>query len=387
VRQERRKLVVIADQRFRAFVRLVFVLADVDPPAQPLGPLVDAGVGVVLHRHFGAAEAREIQRILRHVDQALGRRILRDLDLALLPQLVQVVAPRLLQALEEQVRTAQQQHARQRRVALRQRREVLVDDRLVETGDDLLDRHARLHQRVRIGLGEDPALGADLVQVHAVVLHLRELLARDPELARGLLDERPGAAAAGRLHVHLLAGAAAGRREEHRLHVLAADLGHEAHFRMQFLDRGCDRDDFLHELAADQRRKAPGARAGEVDPVDAGTDAAFGFDAAEELEHHLGLARVVALVVAPQAAAVLHHDRLDGRRADVHPDELDRRIDRRRVPVALVQSQQRPIVDEHHRLAGRQPGQRVAFFAHAATFCPLLCARCITRFAAVPAIP
>ena len=51
-----------------------------------------------------------------------------------------------------------------RRVALGERGEVLVDHRLEQAGDDFLDRHAGLDQRVGVGLGEDAALGADLVQ-------------------------------------------------------------------------------------------------------------------------------------------------------------------------------------------------------------------------------
>ena len=84
----------------------------------------------------------------------------RDRSCARVQSLRQVMAPGLLQALEEQVRAAEQQHLGRRRVALGQRGEVLVDHRLEQAGDDLLDRHAGLHQRVGVGLGEDPALAS-----------------------------------------------------------------------------------------------------------------------------------------------------------------------------------------------------------------------------------
>ena len=150
-----------------------------------------------------------------------------------------------------------------------------------------------------------PHLLADLVQAHALVGQRGQLLAAHLQLARGLLDERAGAAAAGRLHVDLLAAAGAGGGEEDRLHVLAADLGDEADVGMQPLDAGRDRHHFLDDLAADQRRDEAGARAGEEDAVAAGGQAGLGLHPPEELDDLLGLAGVVPLVVLPGDLAVL----------------------------------------------------------------------------------
>ena len=230
--------------------------------------------------------------------------------------------PRLLQSLEEQVGAAEQQHFRRRRVALGQRGQVLVDHRLEQAGDDLLDRHARLHQRVGVGLGEDPALAGDLVQAHALVGQFGQLLARHLQLACGLLDECPGAAAARRLHVDLLAAAGAGGGEEDRLHVLAADLRHEPDIRMLALDAGGHRHHFLDELGPGQRRQEAASRAGEEDTVLANGHARLGLHPPEELDDLLGLAGVVPLVVLPGDLAVLHHHRLDGGGADVDAEEL-----------------------------------------------------------------
>jgi hypothetical protein len=165
------------------------------------------------------------------------------------------------------------------------------------------------------------------VEAHARVGHGGELLARHLELARGLLDERAGAAAARRLHVDLLglagvAGAVPGGREEDGLHVLAPDLGDEAHVRVEALHARRHRHHLLDGLGAHQRRDEPGARAGEEDPVAPGREAGLRLHAVEELEDLLGLPRPVALVVLPARAAVLDHHRLDGGGPDVDADEL-----------------------------------------------------------------
>ena len=58
------------------------------------------------------------------------------------PEAPQVMAPGLLKAGEEQVRAAEEEDRRQRRVALGQRREILVDHGFEEARHDLPDRHA-----------------------------------------------------------------------------------------------------------------------------------------------------------------------------------------------------------------------------------------------------
>src|SRR5262249_55614123 len=74
-------------------------------------------------------------------------------------------------------------------------------------------------------------------------------------------------------------------------------------------------------LAAAKRGQEAGARAREEDPI-AGSEIGLGLHAAEELQHLLGLARVVALVVLPERLAVLDEDGLDGRGADVDARRL-----------------------------------------------------------------
>src|SRR5205807_9023946 len=142
------------DEPARALFGLLLVLPLVYPPAQTIGALEDAD-----RLRFGlsdvhASEARVVQRVVGHEDERLGRDVRRQRHLTALPETRQVMAPRLLQSLEEQVGTAEQQDLRRRRVALGERREVLIDDRLEQARDDLVDRHAGLDQRVRVGFGE-----------------------------------------------------------------------------------------------------------------------------------------------------------------------------------------------------------------------------------------
>ena len=234
----------------------------------------------------------------------------------------EMVPPGFLQALEEKVRAAQQQDLGDGGIALGERGEVLVHHRLEEARDDLLDRHAGLHERVGVGLGEDAALAADLVEAHALVGHVGQPLAGHGELARGLLDEGAGAAAARGLHVDLLGLPGAAGREEDGLHVLAADLGHEAHVGVLPLHAGGDGHHLLDHLGAHQRTEETRARAGEEHAVAAHRDLRFLLHTAEELEDLLRLAGIVALVVLPEDLPVLHHQGLDGGGADVHADVL-----------------------------------------------------------------
>ena len=323
--QKLREILCAGRQAAAAFARFLLVLALIDPPAQPFCSAV-ARLRVDLRlADFDAAEARVVNRFLRNLNES--RRIaIGQSNLALGPDVGEVVTPGLLQAGEEQVRPAEQQHLRRRRVALGQRGEVLVDHRLEQAGDDLLDRHAALDQRVGIGLRENPALGADLVQRLSAVRHLRQRLRRNLQFSRGLLDEGAGAAAARRLHVDLLVAARTRRREKDRLHVFAADLGDELNVRVQFFHRRRDGDDLLDHLAADQRRDQPAAGAGEQHEVAAALQAAFALHAQEEFQHLFCLPRVVALIVLPQHLVVLDHDRLDGGRADIHSDDLHCRL-------------------------------------------------------------
>lgn len=234
-----------------------------------------------------------------------------------------MVPPGLLQADEEEVWSAEQQDFRQRRAALGQRGEILVDHRVEQRSDDLLHRHARLQQRIGIGLGEDAALAADLVQRATVVAHLRELLQGNLQLARGLLDEGTGSSRTRALHEHLLRARPAAVREEDRLHVLAADLADEVDGRVIDLDRRRDGDHLLHDAPADERGDVTASGTGEEDPVTTWLKAVAAFEIAQEVEDLLGGSSAMALIVLRLDRAGLARDDVLARRtADIDSTQL-----------------------------------------------------------------
>ena len=79
-------------------------------------------------------------------------------DVTFAPQVLEMLAPCLLQALEEQVGAAKKEDLRHRSVAFGEGREILVDHRLEEAGNDFLDLHTALDQAVGITFSEDAAL-------------------------------------------------------------------------------------------------------------------------------------------------------------------------------------------------------------------------------------
>ena len=172
--------------------------------------------------------------------------------LSFCPQLGEVMPPGLLQSVEKEIGPAQQEHFRHRRIALGERRQVLIHDRFEETRDDLLNGDAGLDQGICIRFGKDAALRAHLVKRIARVPHLDELV-DDAQLPGGFFNEIASPSGAGGLHHHLFRFPIPEHlREEDRLHVFPADLRDKHDLGMELL-HGCrDRDDFLDMLRADE---------------------------------------------------------------------------------------------------------------------------------------
>jgi len=258
--------------------------------------LVDADRRRLAKRHFNTPERCVVQRVFRHVDVRLGRLAVRHLNFSFFPDARQVQPPRLLQALEEEVRPAEQRHFRRRRVPARQRGQVLVHDRLEQRSDDFLDRHAGLEQGIGVGFRKNPAFAADFVKRVTRVAHFGKLFRGNLQLARGFLDERPGAARTSALHQDLLAlgGPLAG--EEDRLHVFSADFAHEAHAGMKPLDAGRHGDHFLNNFRARQGSQKARPRPGEENPVAPGREAVLRLKPRKELQDLFTLLGVVPFV-------------------------------------------------------------------------------------------
>ena len=182
--------------------------------------------------------------------------------------------------------------------------------------------------------------------------------------------------------------------------VLTAQLDDRVHFGMELLDRERDRVHLLHELRADESAERIAAGAGDEHAAVLGSNADFGFHALEEFQKFLGLARVMALVVAPKNAvgpllAARHFagsdfddDGLDRGRSDVHAHAI---ADARCGPLRLVQQFGLPI-GEARALCGRS--HRIS---HTPQITPGSLARralpsirsptCKTKLAATPAMP
>jgi hypothetical protein len=212
--------------------------------------------------------------------------------------------PRFLKPVEEQVRPAQQQDVGKRRVPLGEGGQVLVDHRLEQAGDDLLDGDAGVHQGVGVALGEDAALGGDRVDGVSCESHPRQIV-RHSQLAGGLLHERAGTAGACALHEHLLATAVHRVPEEQRLHILAADLADEVHRRVEALHRRCHRHHLLHRPGADVVGHRACAGTGGQHTVPSGGEAVLFLQPGQEFQHLVRLLRAVPLVLLRHRGAVL----------------------------------------------------------------------------------
>src|SRR5262249_26207456 len=178
--------------------------------------------------------------------------------------------------------------------------------------------------RVHVRLGEHPALPGHRVDLDARVAHVAQLFGGYPELRIDLVDDRagpPGALVVHRRDLLLLAGLLVGL-EDDDLGVLAAQLHHRAHLRMQLLHGERDGVDLLYELRADAGGQTAPARPGDEDPEPIVGDRKLGLDAGEKLERLLRLLGVVPLVVRPEDGVSDRVDdhRLDGGRADVEAD-------------------------------------------------------------------
>ncbi len=185
-------------------------------------------------------------------------------------------------------------------------------------------------QAVDVGLGEDAALAGHGMQLDADVALVAKLCGGNLQLGVDLVDDR--ARTAGALVVHrrnlLLAAGVLVFLEDDDLGVLAAEFDDGVDFGVELLDRERNRSDFLHELCADQIGQRAATGAGDEDAAIVRSDADFILHALEEFEQLFRLLGLVALIVLPDhlVGFGLNHDGLNGGRADVHADGVDRLV-------------------------------------------------------------
>ena len=277
-------------------------------------------VQAVHHR----AERRVVLRVLGDEDGLLDRHVLRVGVAALVPRLRDPEAPALLEERQVRVRSAEEEDLVLERAPAREDAEVLKDDRVGERAEDLLRRDPALDQVDDVRLGEDAALGGDVVKLRVVEVEARHHLRRGVHLQEALVDRGAGARRALVVHggVGGLFARLAVRLEHDDLRVLPAELDDRADVRVQVLDRERDRVDLLDELPPRRRAQRTGAGAGEEHPPAAGR--MVGEGGKNRLEHRLdvlGLLRMVPLVVAPEdlLGGRVYDDGFDRRAANVHP--------------------------------------------------------------------
>ena len=141
-------------------------------------PREHADVAVLVQAVEHGAERRVVLRVLGDEDELLDRDVLRVVVAALVPGLRDAQAPALLEERQVGVRPAEEEHLVLERVAAREHREVLQDDRVGERAEHLVRRDAALDQVDDVGLGEHAALGRDVVELRVVEVERRDELRR-----------------------------------------------------------------------------------------------------------------------------------------------------------------------------------------------------------------
>ena len=166
--------------------------------------------------------------------------------------------------------------------SLRQSGNGLADHRVKNALRNIALARALVEQGLNVGFGKHAAARGDGVGLFVLLGELVQLLERNVEQRRHLVDKRAGAACAGAVHAHLQTAA-----QKQDLRILAAQLDHHVGARNKGVCRHPGRKDLLHELNAAVLRHAhaggAGKRQGSV--LDAGDLAAH---AVEDLGDFFG---------------------------------------------------------------------------------------------------
>ncbi len=232
---------------------------------------------------------------------------------------VQHVAECLAQARHEVQRPAQEDHLAANRAAAGQPGDALGGHRLHHRGGQVLVPGALVEQRLKVGLGEDPASRGDRVGGGGVQGQLVEARRVGVQQGGHLVDEGPGAA--GARAVHPLLG---NRLEVGDLGVLAAEFQQDVGVRVPVLDRGGLGHHLLDEGDVEGVGGAQPGRSGDRDPHHRVRQGGGGV--VEQGGDGAGDVGVVSSVVleddrGPVDGVPVEDDGLDGGRTDVqtHP--------------------------------------------------------------------
>ena len=201
--------------------------------------------------------------------------------------------------------------------SLRQTRDGLVDDGLIDRSRDVLLLRALVQQRLDIGLREHAAAARYGIDAFVLQSQFVELFHGDVQQRRHLVDE--GARAAGAAAVHAFVHAAP---EEDDLRVFPAELRDDVRLGFQHFHDLARREDLLHERQAGRLGEAEPRAAGDRSRERLSLQEALGFlRQFHGLLPHLGK---VPFIFLKQDLPVFNDDDLGRRGPDVQAHEQSR---------------------------------------------------------------
>ena len=195
---------------------------------------------------------------------------------------------------EEGHRAAEVDDLARNLAALRKTRDRLVHDGVQDARGNVLLERALIQKRLDVALCENAAARGDRVDLLVLLRERVELVRRDVQKRRHLVDKRAGTAGAGAVHAHLEAGGVAAVRQKEDFRVLAAELDNRVRARHEPVHRNARGVNLLHKLDAAALRKAHarGARNAQQHL----SIRKFGLHLAEHFDRFLHDAREVALI-------------------------------------------------------------------------------------------
>ena len=165
---------------------------------------------------------------------------------------------------EERHRAAEVDDLARDLAALREARDRLVHDGVQDARGDVLFQRALVQKRLDVALCENATARGDRVDLLVLLRKLVELVRRDVQKRRHLVDERARAAGAGAVHAHLKAGGVVAVGQKEDLRVLAAELDNRVRARHEPVHRDARGVDLLHKRDVAALRKAHARRAGDA---------------------------------------------------------------------------------------------------------------------------